>query len=809
MSSLTRVALLSTLLLVLLPALAGAAPRATVPTDGLIEVVVTFDQPPLARAARTADVRAPAARSYMRQLSATQRVLAARLESQIPDMEIQRRYSVVVDGFAVTLPQSELGQLADTEGVARVYPSVAYRALRSSSPGFIGAPALWGPKLATAGNGMKIGIIDDGLDRRHPYFNPKGYRMPRGFPKGRKAFTSAKVIVARAFAPRTPTWRYAHRPFDPLKSFHATHVAGIAAGNYRTRARGTRISGVAPKAYLGNYKVLSVPTPGFGLNGNSPEIVAGIEAAVRDGMDVINLSLGEAEIDPSHDIVAAALDAAAAAGVVPVVAAGNSFSELGAGSVSSPATADRAISVAAETESGPTIAGFSSGGPTPLSLRMKPDVTAPGVSVLSSVPRRQGTWQHFSGTSMAAPHVAGAAALLRQRHRGWTVEQLKSALVQTGRPVLLAGSQGEVDATREGGGTVNLMRANTPLLFALPTGLSFGFVAPGASVARTVALTDATGGGGAWTVTVSAQQPPAGSSVSAAPVVSVPGQLAVTATAAPGATQAEHSGFVILTRGADQRRIPYWFRVAVPALGAAQATLLAETGTYSGDTRGHPALVDTYRYPADPHELGVSRTLLGPEQVFRVSVSLGKPMANFGVAVTGGSNVVQPRVVRAGDENRLVGEVGLPFSANPYLPGFGVPTRVAGAALPGAGDYDIVFDSPTQSGAGPFTFRFWIGDTTPPSLRLVSARGGLLRISARDSGSGVDPSKTRLFVDGRRRSVSFDAGRGLVLASIRKLRHGRHTLKLLVSDYQESKNMENVHRILPNTRRLSTKFVVR
>ena len=68
-----------------------------------------------------------------------------------------------------------------------------------------------------------------------------------------------------------------------------------------------------------------MPTRGFGLNGNSPEIVAGIEAAVRDGMDVINLSLGEAEIEPSRDIVAAALDGAAAAGVVPVVAAGNNF----------------------------------------------------------------------------------------------------------------------------------------------------------------------------------------------------------------------------------------------------------------------------------------------------------------------------------------------------------------------------------------------------------------------------------------------------------------------------------------------------
>lgn len=806
MFGLRRVAILSLFLLVALPALAGASPSAPVATGGLVEVVVTFDAPPLARTTHSADLLSARAVSYSRQLASTQRVLAARLGDEIPDMQIQRRYSVVVDGFAVSLPQSELGRLEGADGVARVYPSVAYRELRSSSPGFIGATALWGSKLATAGQGMKIGIIDDGIDRTHPYFNPRGYRMPKGFPKGQRKFTTAKVIVARAFAPRTPKWRYAGRPFDPLNSEHATHVAGIAAGNYRTRAERTRISGVAPKAYLGNYKVLTIPTPGFGLNGNSPEIVAAIEAAVRDGMDVINLSLGEAEIDPAHDIVASALDGAAAAGVVPVVAAGNSFSDLGAGSIGSPGTSDRAITVAAEAESGPTMATFSSSGPTPLSMRMKPDVTAPGVAVLSSVPRREGTWEFFSGTSMAAPHVAGAAALLQQRHRGWTVEQVKSALVQSGGPVFVGLPLVEAPATREGGGTVNLVRANSPLLFASPTGISFGLLAPGASAARAVSLTDAGGGAGSWTVTVTPQQPAAGSSVILPPTAAVPGPLAVTAQAAPGAPQGEHSGFVILTRGNDQRRIPYWFRVAAPALGAEPTTPLTKTGTYSGDTRGHPALVDSYRYPDDPRELGVTRSLLGPEQVFRVS--LARSFANFGVAVTGGDSHVQPRIVRAGNENQLLGELALPYNANPYLAGFGVPVPIAGAALPTAGNYDIVFDSAAQSGAGAFTFRFWIGDTTPPTLRLLSAKGGSLRISARDAGSGIDPNRIRLSVGGRRRSARFDSRRGLIVASTGGLRRGRHTLTLRVSDYQESKNMENVHRILPNTRRLKAAFVL-
>jgi subtilisin family serine protease len=807
MSNLTRVALLSIFLLACLPALAGAVPQGLAPSGPTVEVVVMFDTPPLARATRSADLRTASAASYLQRLSLTQEGLERSLRDEIRELTVRRRYSVVVDGFAVTLPESELGRLQQADGVARVYPSVAYHPLGSSSPGFIGAPALWGPKLATAGRGIKIGILDDGLDRTHPYFSPRGYHMPRGFPKGRRAFTSAKVIVARAFAPRRPTWRYARRPFDPVNSQHATHVAGIAAGNYRTRARGSRISGVAPKAFLGNYKVLTIPTQGFGLNGNSPEIVAGIEAAVRDGMDVINLSLGEAEIDPRHDIVAAALDGAAAAGVVPVVATGNDYTELGPGSITSPATSSRAISVAAEDEHGPTVADFSSGGPTPFALRMKPDVTAPGLSVLSSVPRREGLWALFSGTSMAAPHVAGAAALLRQRHRSWTVEQIKSALVQTGGPVFIAPTV-EARATREGGGTVNLVRADSPLLFASPTGLSFGFVPPGsAALPRTVTLTDAGGGAGQWTVSVAAQEPALGATVTVPPVVSVPGQLAVGVTAAPGATQADHSGFIVLSSAGRQRRIPYWFRVAAPALAAAQTTPLSVTGTYRGDTRGHPALVDNYRYPEDTRGVNLARTLLGPEQVFRIS--LQRSVANFGVVVTGGSRGIQPRIVRAGDENQLLGELALPLRANPYLPGFQVPTPLAGAALPGPGDYDIVFDSETVPQAGAFTFRFWIGDTTPPRLRLVSARRGLLRISVRDKGSGVDPSTIVLRVDGRERDAHYDAAHGQVVATIRNLRRGRHRLRLRVSDYQESKNMENVRKILPNTARLSGAFRVR
>src|SRR5581483_12385096 len=108
-------------------------------------------------------------------------------------------------------------------------------------------------------------------------------------------------------------------------------------------------------------------------------------------MNVINLSLGEPEVEPSRDIVVQAIDGAAAAGVVPVVAAGNDFTDFGYGSVSSPGNAPDAITVAAVTSKN-AIADFSSAGPTPVSLGMKPDVSAPGVRILSSFPTSNGSW---------------------------------------------------------------------------------------------------------------------------------------------------------------------------------------------------------------------------------------------------------------------------------------------------------------------------------------------------------------------------------------------------------------------------------
>ncbi len=751
----------------------GGAGAAVAPARGSTEVVVTVhgDQDAVARS----------------------------ITQAIPGARIRWHYRHVLNGLSVVLAQGSVARLARVKGVDEVYDSVRYTPALDQSVPLINAPALWGPTLATAGQGLKIGIIDDGVDQAHRFFSPSGFTAPTGFPRGNRAYTTAKVIVARAFPPPGAKWKYASRPFDPVYSEHATHVAGIAAGDYNTTQRGGRpVSGVAPRAYLGNYKVLTVPTPGVGLDGNSPEIVKGIDAAVGDGMNVINLSLGEPEVAVDRDIVVKAIDAAAANGVVPVISAGNDFDDFGAGSIDSPGNAPKAITAAAVSKSD-EIASFSSGGPSGIDLGFKPDVSAPGVDIYSSVPTG---WASFSGTSMAAPHVSGGAALLLQRHPAWTPAEVKSALVLTGRPVWADGSHSqEVPATREGGGLIDLAAANDPLLFASPTDVSFGLVGPNQSVTRSIDLTDAGGGTGPWIVS-------APGSVAAPPTVSVPGRLVLTARG--GSRAGDVSGFVVLSRGTTTRRIPFWFRSSNPRLRFDPHTLLSRPGIHHGNTRGGASRVSCYRYPADPSALNVPACLRGPEQVFRVRI--GRPVANFGVVLLShGRGVrVQPRVVRAGNEDRLTGYAGLPLNLNPYLPRLEQTSPAAGAVRPDPGSYDVVFDTSSRASAGPFTFRFWIGDTTPPQIRLATRRvaeGAAIVLRVTDRGSGVDPGSLHAKLDGTDVSVRYRAGRARIDTSL--LAPGRHSLLLRASDYQEAKNMENTGPILPNTRTLRTTFVVR
>jgi hypothetical protein len=212
--------------------------------------------------------------------------------------------------------------------------------------------------------------------------------------------------------------------------------------------------------------------------------------------------------------------------------------------------------------------------------------------------------------------------------------------------------------------------------------------------------------------------------------------------------------------------------------------------------------VDTYRYPEPP-----APRLAGPEQVFAYKVT--QPIANFGARVVSQGTAVHvtPRLVRDDDENRLAGYTALPLDLNPYRSLFGRQVPIVAAILPANGVYDVVFDTASRAEAGPFTFRFWVNDVTPPTVKFRDYRRGVITLTATDAGSGVDPTSLTATVDGQQHKAVFRNGR--IVLTVGALSHGRHTVGVVVSDYQESKNMEDVGPIRPNTRTFSAAFRVR
>jgi hypothetical protein len=269
--------------------------------------------------------------------------------------------------------------------------------------------------------------------------------------------------------------------------------------------------------------------------------------------------------------------------------------------------------------------------------------------------------------------------------------------------------------------------------------------------------------------------------------VSVPGTLELTATA--GTTTGDVTGLVVLTRGSDTRRIPFWFLTTAPRLADEPKRLLARPGAYRGTTAGAPSLVSQYRYPT------AGGTFRGPERAYRFRVPAGA--ANAGVVVLSGK--ATPLVTFDGSEDRLAGYAGLPLDLNPYRKSVDEPVHVAGVVLPSAGFYDAVFEA--TGTPGPFTFRFWVNDVRPPTLRLRSTHDTIV-VSATDAGSGVDPSSIVTTIDGKPvRSSAVHYGDGVIRI---RAPTGVHRLVLAVSDYQEAKNMEDVVKILPNTATLRT-----
>ena len=252
-----------------------------------------------------------------------------------------------------------------------MYPGYTYTSLLNRGPAVIGAPQFSG-LTGAKGQGVKVAVVDDGVDTEHAFLSPTGLSYPPGFPKGGGG-TTPKVIVAKGFAGPGVSGGSINRE----QSFHGTFVAGVIAGVEGTNVPAGRagfcnedvgachpavanVSGVAPRAYIGNYRVFNVPLPlGGCCSGTTPEIVKAFEEAVRDGMDIINFSGGGPQSDPRTDALIEAVANVVRAGVVPVVSAGNDRDFFGLGTAGSPATAPDAIAVGATTNAHVFDASFS------------------------------------------------------------------------------------------------------------------------------------------------------------------------------------------------------------------------------------------------------------------------------------------------------------------------------------------------------------------------------------------------------------------------------------------------------------------
>ncbi|MDX6730908.1 MAG: minor extracellular serine protease Vpr [Baekduia sp.] len=931
----------------------AAVPGLAFASSSRAEVVVELTGPAVAQRAPLAQLRDARGHVDLHRLGPRlaraavqreQRAAAQRLRQAAPGLRVRAQMSTVMDALVVTLPRSELSRLAGVSGVKRVWPAVTYHAQTDRVPTVVGATAIWSGLaggIAASGDGIRIAIIDDGIDMTRPSFSGTGYRYPPGFPKGIHSATNGKIIAARAFAPPGSPARM-HKAFDPDGSEHGTHVAGIAAGlsGISGVSQGvtlTGLSGVAPHAYLGSYRVLTTPTPSFGLDGNGPEIARAIDQAVADGMDVLNLSLGEPEVDSANDLVARAIHGAARAGVVTVVAAGNSGDDLGGGSVSSPGSALDAITVAAtsvgrfvgvplsvlgpgavpadlaefgaatsgassipsawkagiplvapgtcgggragalvlvqlgpqctsaravpaiapgalgivfaQREAGdPTaiengqlrtltvsdligarlaqqvaaaggelalsvddkegeqlsansglIASFSSRGPAPYSLALKPDVSAPGVDIVSPIPGGYGTW---SGTSMASPAVAGAAALLRQRHPDWTPAQIKSALVLTARPVFNdTAHKHPTSVLAAGGGMIDVQAADAPGLFAAPSGVSFGLVRPAHGETRSLELSDAGGGGGVWSVSAPG--------LDAAATVDVPAggsqKLELSLRPPPRTSVGNRSGSIVLTSGARTVHIRWWGYVERPRLAKQRSRPLAAGRWVRGDTREGSKLVQHYRWPSGPGGSGLPRIYPGREQLWAFTIPAG--VRNAGVVAEG---AVVPQILLARDENRLAGEPALPSNGNPYLETYGQFERVSGLLVPRPGRYYVVVETRPGHTPGPYRLRLWLNDRTPPRISAVTRHvgDGMLRFRVTDGGSGVSIPDVVVRVDGTQEDVSVSAD-GKASVRVSGLGAGRHRADISASDLQETKNSENASALaLPNTRAVHVTFTV-
>ncbi|HEX2223639.1 MAG TPA: S8 family serine peptidase [Thermoanaerobaculia bacterium] len=341
------------------------------------------------------------------------------------------RFDQLWNGFSVEIAAADLPRLQRLGEVKAVYPAVSVEMPQVAAPS--GAPEMQNlqaleltqaemvrEQLGFTGTGVRVAILDSGVDYDHPdlggCFGP-GCKVAGGYD-----------FVGDAF-----NGNLNHPDYNPVPepdalpddcNGHGTLVAGMAAAN------GAYLKGVAPGATLLAYKI-------FGCAGSSrlDVLLAALERAYQDGADVVNMSVGVPLHWPQYPTALAA-DRLVRKGIVVVGAAGNQ-SQFGLYASVAPAVGDRVISTAAfMTEPSPfgnAIASYSSYGPSP-DLTLKPDLGAPASPVFSTYPLERGTYGLVTGTSLASPQVAGAAALILEARPNTPPAAVRTLLQNTAVP---------------------------------------------------------------------------------------------------------------------------------------------------------------------------------------------------------------------------------------------------------------------------------------------------------------------------------------------------------------------------------------
>lgn len=303
----------------------------------------------------------------------------------------------LVNATAMHVQPDAIEALSDQEDVDFIWADLPVHTCLDVSVPKIGVPAVW--DAGFTGAGVKLAIVDTGIDPTHPDF-------------------SGRIIARKNFVGGS----------ENDENGHGTHVASIAAGT--GSKSGGKYRGVAPDAELYIAKVLDASG-----SGSMSGVMSGVEWAVEQGAQVLNLSLGSEGPCDGTDALSTLCDAAVRDhGVVLCVAAGNEGP--GSSTVGSPGCARLVITVGASSDAD-AIASFSSRGPTG-DGRVKPDIVFPGVGIVAA--QAAGTqlgavvetgYISLSGTSMATPHAAGSACLFLQAKNTLSPAEIKSALRNT------------------------------------------------------------------------------------------------------------------------------------------------------------------------------------------------------------------------------------------------------------------------------------------------------------------------------------------------------------------------------------------